>query len=138
MSLPERTRGGQYPAFTSVGGYPIIYLTKRDSILCAECASDDEANEDDPVAAADVYWEGAPMSCDACNAEIESAYGDPEAEPEEPDEDDITTEDRRHWYQSGKLYVTGHIDDVRAAMERDGFFPNLWFISDHGNAHLIK
>lgn len=28
-------------------------------------------------------------------------------------------------------------DVVRAHMEAEGFFPDVWFVSDHGNAHLI-
>lgn len=55
----------------------------------------------------------------------------------EPEEGDITTEDHHKWYQYGKLYVTGDEDDVRAKMDEERFWPNLWWISDHGNAHLI-
>jgi DNA-directed RNA polymerase subunit RPC12/RpoP len=75
--LPERMSNGQYPAFTSVGCYTLFYLTKAGEILCAACASKDEENQEDPVVACDVYWEGPPMSCAGCNSEIESSYGDP-------------------------------------------------------------
>lgn len=27
---------------------------------------------------------------------------------------------------------------LRAEMERQKFFPNVWFISDHGNSHLMS
>lgn len=56
---------------------------------------------------------------------------------DEPDEDDITTGDHHRWYQSGKLYFTGDEAGLRAKMEQDKFWPNVWFISDHGNSHLI-
>lgn len=65
-------------------------------------------------------------------------HSDEPDEPDEPDEDDITTGDHHRWYQSGKLYFTGDEAGLRAKMEQDHFFPNAWFISDHGNAHLIE
>ncbi len=66
-------------------GYPLIYLTADDSVLCPECANGGNGSEaaighDDKqwrITAVDVYWEGAPLECDHCNGEIESAYGDP-------------------------------------------------------------
>lgn len=58
-------------------------------------------------------------------------------EPSEPGEDDITTSDHTHWYQYGKLYFTGDEKGLKRKMGKDKFWPNVWFISDHGNAHLI-
>lgn len=55
----------------------------------------------------------------------------------EPAEDDITTEDHHKWYQNGKLYVTGDVKALKRQMKKDQFYPDVWFISDHGNAHLI-
>jgi len=60
-----------------------------------------------------------------------------EKEPELPEEGDITTEDHENWFQYGKLYYTGNETGLKAKMEEDQFFPNVWFISAHGNAHLI-
>jgi hypothetical protein len=86
--------------------------------------------------------------------------------PSEPGDDDITTTDHETFYQNGKqvlwpvtkislpgrhwryrdarghgqelgAYVDG-ITALRAYMERVQFWPNAWFISDHGNAHLIN
>ena len=62
--------------------------------------------------------------------------------PHEPEEGDITTEDHRHFYQYGKLVLTvgedvDHKPALREFMKREKFWPNCWFISDHGNAHLI-
>ncbi len=91
---------------------------------------------------------------------------DPDAEPTEPQENDITTEDHETFYQYGrKVLVLEHPrtspagwyymptrggswtlldipeEDMKAAirayMERTQFWPNCWFISDHGNAHLM-
>jgi len=76
------------PFYSEWGSYPIIYLTKRDNVLCADCATkalyqlDDEF---DPPVAYDAYYEGPTDRCDDCNREIESAYGDPDA----PDLSDI-------------------------------------------------
>jgi hypothetical protein len=81
--------------------------------------------------------------------------------PSEPGDDDITTTDHEEFYQDGRLvlsasrnregYYYARIDGreqrigpfsdykaaLRAFMDRVQFWPNAWFISDHGNAHLI-
>ncbi len=89
-------------------------------------------------------------------------------EPSEPDDDDLTTSDHRTFYQSGKLAFTligtGEFHDapyridlpaasrvklaparysdvksaVRAYMDAAQYWPNCWFLSDHGNAHLMR
>lgn len=91
-----------------------------------------------------------------------------DAEPTEPQEGDITTEDHRTFYQYGKVIlepysardeephtwlaylgngtrnrrqVTIKANSYEAAlrhlMEADSFWPSVWWISDHGNAHRI-
>ncbi len=66
-------------------------------------------------------------------SEVEEASG--------PSEDDLVTEDHTHVYQSGRLVLETSPDtfesDVAAYMERSKYWPNVWFISDHGNAHLL-
>jgi hypothetical protein len=75
---------GKLPSFTSVGGYPLIYLTRGNDVLCADCATEqiDAGNDtnDDPVVNVDPYFEGADEICANCNKHIESAYGDPDAD----------------------------------------------------------
>lgn len=104
---------------------------------------------------------------DAYRAELENA------EPTEPQKDDLTTEDHETFYQNGKIVLraidgpTGeyweyrdysHMDAngirsgvrylplgrfatveqaIKAYMVKTQFWPNVWFISGHGNAHLI-
>jgi hypothetical protein len=97
---------------------------------------------------------------DNYRAELENS------EPTEPEEEDITTEDHEKFYQSGRLVIEQDrrrneidprprflltlgkgqqryidTDDYRVAvrlyMELTKFWPNVWFISDHGNAHLL-
>lgn len=80
--LPELTTTNELPAFAWPGGYPIIYFDREDSVLCAKCATKshldlDEVPQFKPVAC-DAYYEGPTIQCDSCNADIESAYGDPE------------------------------------------------------------
>jgi hypothetical protein len=70
---------GKLMSFAWPGGYPIVYLTALDFVLCPDCANGGGDCEDEPVTA-DIYWEGAPMTCDHCETKIESAYGDPDAE----------------------------------------------------------
>ncbi|TXH13187.1 MAG: hypothetical protein E6R03_11765 [Hyphomicrobiaceae bacterium] len=72
-SKDERGKLAQY---SSVGGYTIGYYTSGGDMLCAECAEDPE-NDAEYV---DVYYEGPTEFCAGCNKEIESAYGDPDAE----------------------------------------------------------
>lgn len=80
--LPALDSSNQLPAFAWPGGYPIIYLDRENSTLCASCATKsyldtDEVPQFKPVAY-DVYYEGPTIQCDQCNVDIESAYGDPE------------------------------------------------------------
>jgi hypothetical protein len=85
-NLPRNNQDGSLDAFAWPGGYPIFYLCEDSGVLCPDCARTVDGDpegypQDDPqwhIVAADVHWEGAPMFCDNCNAEIESAYGDPE------------------------------------------------------------
>lgn len=68
---------------------------------------------------------------------VEENAGEEEGFEDEPDEESITTEDHEHWYQYGKLYFTGSSKELRAKMDEDQYWPNVFFISDHGNAHVI-
>ena len=82
MDLPERDSQGKLPAYAWPGGYPIIYFAKDMGVLCPKCANEytpERDNEDQlkPVAC-DVYYEGPAEICEHCNAEIPSAYGDPD------------------------------------------------------------
>ena len=80
--------GTTLPYFSWPGGYPLYYLTKDISILCPACANGENGSmatdpecQDDPqwqIVAYDVHWEGLPLTCEHCNAQIESAYGDSE------------------------------------------------------------
>lgn len=71
---------------------------------------------------------------------------DQDDEPHEPEEGDITTEDHARFYQYGKLWLEIDKDEasnemraaIRAKMDQDQFWPNVWFISDHGNAHPMS
>jgi hypothetical protein len=65
------------PSYTSIGCYPIVYLTRRGDVMCANCATLDD-NDDNPVSDAGVHWEGPDHTCDECGDNLPSAYGDPE------------------------------------------------------------
>ena len=61
---------------------------------------------------------------------------------DELEEGDYTTDDYCRWYQYGKLVLKlkpeqDHCKEVRAHMQRENFFPNAFFMSDHGNPVLI-
>jgi hypothetical protein len=70
-------------------------------------------------------------------------------ESNEPTEDDLITDDHIHFYSSGKRALTlsettTGVDTasmwkaIDAWMEKSNYYPNVWFISDHGNAHLME
>lgn len=68
---------------------------------------------------------------------------DDEDEPHGLQEGDITTTDHIRWYCDGKLILTTADPDdaesqVKAWMDREGYYPDVWWISDHGNAHRIS
>ena len=82
LNLEDRS----LPTFAWPGGYPIFYLDAGGEILCADCATimlDDETiDERNLPIDSDVHWEGPSEYCAECRKEIESAYGDPDAEEE--------------------------------------------------------
>ena len=82
MKLP-RNNDGSLQAYAWPGGYPIYYMT-IDAVLCPDCAnggngSDASETNEDPqwrLVGYAVHYEGAPLQCEHCNAQIESAYGE--------------------------------------------------------------
>lgn len=65
---------------------------------------------------------------------------DQEEESEEIQDDDWTTSDGCKFYQNGKLILDcTDLSDKRSAvlaariMKAQQFWPNVWYISDHGN-----
>ena len=66
---------GKLRSFTSIGGYPLVYVTKDNCCLCHTCATDNDQDYD-PIVAVDVNWENPDLYCDQCSARIESAYTD--------------------------------------------------------------
>ena len=86
-----RGEDGALPAYAWPGGYPVLYLTSDGETFCADCANgkngsmcrtvdgpDDMPGDGWRVDAWFVHYEGPPAFCCHCNAEIPSAYGDPE------------------------------------------------------------
>jgi len=77
------------------------------------------------------------------DADMESRLDAFFGEPDEPEEGDYSTQDHVHFYQYGRLVVAvpegdSIRDALQAHMDEAGFFPNVWLISDHGNAHLMS
>jgi hypothetical protein len=105
----------------------------------------------DSYTAADVYdteeeYREALAEWEAKPEYLDEDEDDQEEEETEPSDGDYITENERNYYQYGKLAVTiptdegGDLEDWRphvyAHMKAKGFFPSVWIISDHGNAHL--
>lgn len=78
------------------------------------------------------------------DSEASSENDDDEGEPTRTD-DDLTTEDHAKFYQDGKLVLSLDPDltteemwaALDAYMDRTQHWPSVWFISDHGNEHLM-
>jgi hypothetical protein len=80
----QRNSDGKLPAYARAGGYPIYYLDRENSVMCADCATKsaddpDEIEKFKPESYG-IHYEGPVINCDQCGAEIESAYGDPNTE----------------------------------------------------------
>ena len=60
-----------------------------------------------------------------------------EQDCEAPTEDDYTSTDYTRWYQYGKLVLITNVEtcetELKSHMDKESFWPNAWFISDHGN-----
>jgi hypothetical protein len=77
----DKTPDGKYARYTSLGCYSLVYLCADGGIVCADCANSpdySETHEDKQwrLVQSEIYWEGAPMHCEGCDAEIESSYGE--------------------------------------------------------------
>lgn len=69
--------------YTSIGCYPMFYVTQRCDVLCYQCADEElKLGHDsfDPPINGDVNWEDPDLFCDACSGRIESAYAEDEDE----------------------------------------------------------
>lgn len=83
-----RNEAGKFDAYAWPGGYPLVYYTLDCCPLCPACANGEngsDASEDHEdsqwhIVGVDVHWEGEPITCEHCGAQVESAYGDPDAE----------------------------------------------------------
>jgi hypothetical protein len=76
------------------------------------------------------------------NPEMDNGVEDEYEEPQEPEEGDLITEDHHHFYQDGKLVVVvppehDWENKVCRYMDEENFWPNVWFLSDHGNYHPL-
>lgn len=97
------------------------------------------------------------MPCDVCGHPFQTSFEDnaicPDClygdlgEPDEPQEGDLVTEDHQRFFRFGmndRWPVVRVSEDedwrihVKAYMDRAMYWPNVWFISDHGNAHLLS
>jgi hypothetical protein len=84
--IRDRVLSDLFASFAWPGGYPIAYYISEHNqltgdVLCADCAKEEVIDNRGSVYT-DIYYEGPAEYCAGCNREIESAYGDPDAEEE--------------------------------------------------------
>jgi hypothetical protein len=93
QQIRDRVLGDLFAPYAWPGGYPVVfYVTDAHNgctgdVLCADCARTAVIDNRESVAA-DIYYKGPIEYCAGCNREIESAYGDPDAEEEEEEEEE--------------------------------------------------
>lgn len=76
------------PSYAWPGGYPLYYVTSDGGALCPDCVNREieqidqstrgHARDGWALEGFGIHYEGAPIVCDHCGKEIESAYGIPE------------------------------------------------------------
>jgi hypothetical protein len=87
--------------------------------------------------------------CPFCSYHEPDRYIQIEADepPEVPDEEDLVTSDHATFFIRGQEHkgpvvtVEPHEDwrrEVKRFMIREQWYPNVWWISDHGNPHLLS
>ena len=90
---PYVLEDGTLAAFTSLGCYPLFYVTESGDCLCHKCAQealecDDDEEPEDPPVDAGCNWEDPSLYCDDCGERIESAYAEDEVMGEGEDHAD--------------------------------------------------
>lgn len=113
---------------------PLYIASRYYTWPCDECGEELTRDADDGDAIVDAdHADGCPFALDQ-DADV----------PTEPSLDDWITPDHCNFYDNerGRLILSVPIDDdhkaaLRARMEEDGWYPNVWFISDHGNSVLM-
>ena len=70
------------PTRSSIGGYPLYYISSYCNVYCADCANNMLDDEYEDIVDYTVHWEGEPLFCE-CGRDIQSAYGVPEDNEEE-------------------------------------------------------
>lgn len=60
-----------------------------------------------------------------------------EEQENEPGQEDVTAPDPAGPFHYLGKRIAGNRAELRAWMDAGNYFPNVWFISDHGNAHLL-
>ncbi len=64
---------GSLPRYSSIGTYPLFYLTMEGETLCAECAN---TRDREGIDGQEANYENPSLYCDECCDRIESAYAE--------------------------------------------------------------
>ena len=114
-------------------------LTFEDVYRLFTCAGAIVQEDSQGFVSADLYGTDTALRAawDDILSDVEEASG--------PQDEDLVTTDGRTFYshnrRSGPVLTVGDDEDrddmLRAYMQATGFWPNVWSISDHGNAHRI-
>jgi type I site-specific restriction endonuclease len=111
---------------------------KKSLVTEAKSASDDEEPSDKKQDSADYDKSDRAIAKGTYNniANTVKKLAKEAAEDEgEPDEEDITTTDHQNFYYLRKK-IASSPSEAKAWMKKNNYFPTVWFVSDHGNAHV--
>lgn len=73
----QQSNGGTFSSHSSIGFYPLYYITKENNILCADCATKSYKNGDDDYPKfVDVNYEDTNLYCEDCGENISAAYSE--------------------------------------------------------------
>ena len=81
---------GKLPRHAWPGGYAISYICEDGGVVCAKCANEWWASNEDGASwygaqprSSFIHWEGIALNCESCTEEIASEYGDPNEDEDE-------------------------------------------------------
>lgn len=90
-------------------GYPIIYLTEKDNVLCSKCAT--EVKKEGEKVTGHMYQEGPTRECEICLEPIESTNGNPDENYGKMKMDDNMAKDHKPTHEGPDEYKREKLEE---------------------------